>query len=469
MLNYFGGNTQQSPYVLNNVKGAVAAYALRRLRNTATNAIRVRRSYDNAEQDIGFVGKDLDVGRLSSFTAPISYSNFVSNGNFSNGTTGWITSGASVSATSNTLSITGTGTDATPRASQNIGVVVASKKIFVRALMRVTNANCTSININITPDGTGSDINASSQASPVQNQWYILQGVITEGSNWTGNVLLRLRHNYADAATANGKVMEVKEVMAIDLTTLFGAGNEPTAAQCDSLFPFTATSSTTAAQSAYVAKWYDQSGNSNDAVQTTAANQPRIVNAGVVDVDAKGKPTVYFNGSHWLHTNTTSISFGSGKSILSVASTLTSGVIVGDSTVIPSTAPTSYNPLLYIGTDNKLRGGTYNGSGTPVNMFASTQSVNTGALFEASYISSNSSQNIYLNGVGLGSKTSVTGSLAIMSLGTGFTGSWASGNQSWFYLNGYISETIVYNYALIDVDRAKLERNQGRYYNITVS
>jgi hypothetical protein len=37
-----------------------AAYSLRRLSSTATNCIRVRRSSDNAEQDIGFVGSAAD-------------------------------------------------------------------------------------------------------------------------------------------------------------------------------------------------------------------------------------------------------------------------------------------------------------------------------------------------------------------------------------------------------------------------
>jgi hypothetical protein len=50
--------------------------------------------------------------------------------------------------------------------------------------------------------------------------------------------------------------------------------------------------------SCYIPTWYDQGGNGLDAAQTTAANQPRIVNAGVVDVDASGKPTVYFDGNN---------------------------------------------------------------------------------------------------------------------------------------------------------------------------
>lgn len=43
------------------------------------------------------------------------------------------------------------------------------------------------------------------------------------------------------------------------------------------------------ANSAFVATWYDQSGNARNAVQANAALQPRIVNAGVVD-KANGKP-----------------------------------------------------------------------------------------------------------------------------------------------------------------------------------
>lgn len=47
---------------------ATAAYSLRKLRTAYTGAaIRVRRSSDNAEQDIGFVGNDLDTASLLTF------------------------------------------------------------------------------------------------------------------------------------------------------------------------------------------------------------------------------------------------------------------------------------------------------------------------------------------------------------------------------------------------------------------
>jgi len=56
------------PLLLDVYTGAAAAYSLRKLRTTYTGAaIRVRRSSDNTEQDIGFVGVDLDTVSLKNF------------------------------------------------------------------------------------------------------------------------------------------------------------------------------------------------------------------------------------------------------------------------------------------------------------------------------------------------------------------------------------------------------------------
>ncbi len=47
----------------------------------------------------------------------------------------------------------------------------------------------------------------------------------------------------------------------------------------------------------FVTTWYDQSGQGNDATQTVATSQPKIVDAGVLLVDANGKPEVVFDQS----------------------------------------------------------------------------------------------------------------------------------------------------------------------------
>ena len=53
--------------LLDTYTGAAAGYSLRRIKSTATNAIRVRRSSDNEEQDIGFTAGELDTSSLLTF------------------------------------------------------------------------------------------------------------------------------------------------------------------------------------------------------------------------------------------------------------------------------------------------------------------------------------------------------------------------------------------------------------------
>lgn len=65
---YLGTNLVWQKPLLDKFPGAAAAYSLRRIRSAYTgSAIRVRRSSDNAEQDIGFIGQTLDVPSLLSF------------------------------------------------------------------------------------------------------------------------------------------------------------------------------------------------------------------------------------------------------------------------------------------------------------------------------------------------------------------------------------------------------------------
>ena len=47
----------------------------------------------------------------------------------------------------------------------------------------------------------------------------------------------------------------------------------------------------------FVTTWYDQSGNGNNATQTTAANQPQIVSSGAV-INLNSKPSLQFDGSN---------------------------------------------------------------------------------------------------------------------------------------------------------------------------
>jgi hypothetical protein len=71
------------------------------------------------------------------------------------------------------------------------------------------------------------------------------------------------------------------------------------------LIAFTGTG---ALDNGFVTKWYDQSGNANNATQSTALSQPQIVSAGSVILD-NNKPAIDFNGNQGLLTTSALPSF----------------------------------------------------------------------------------------------------------------------------------------------------------------
>jgi hypothetical protein len=150
--------------------------------------------------------------------------NLVQNGDFSNGTTGWTNNNSTLSVASNTLSIIGNGSSNLVRANQP-NIFANNQVYYVRMRARVTNALATEMFI-----GHGNQF-INIILTPIQNQWYEITGVISNPANTE----LRIYHNYDNTTNANGAVMEVQYVLAINLTQTFGAGNEPTKEQMDYL------------------------------------------------------------------------------------------------------------------------------------------------------------------------------------------------------------------------------------------
>lgn len=174
---------------------------------TATNTFEANSYYHNAPTD----------GSMSVKLEGQTLKNEVINGNFADGTTGWSAGGATLSASNNILSNTGTGSSPTPNTAR-VTVInsTVGRKIYVRATVKITNNVCNNVRI-YTYDGTNSVV-ALQVNTPVQNQQYILSGICTQVA--TGTIAVFIKHYYPDSATANGKVMEVKDVICLDLTAL---------------------------------------------------------------------------------------------------------------------------------------------------------------------------------------------------------------------------------------------------------
>lgn len=238
------------------------------------SCIRVRRSSDNVETDIGFVGYNLDTVSLLDHCSYTTYINSLTNPDFStNDTTGWTILNVSGSVSNGILSQTAT--------AQYGGYVqqVSNKqgnKYYAKAYFKADSAN-----VKLSCFGT--------EVAHSGNNQYQLLSVLGSPST-TGTVSTGVRDFRASSWTQ----VDVDYVMVVDLTALFGAGLEPTSlAVCDALFaytnqvsyPSTATTPKTLNLSAYISRWYDQSNNVNHVVQATAANQPRIVNVGILERD----------------------------------------------------------------------------------------------------------------------------------------------------------------------------------------
>lgn len=162
--------------------------------------------------------------------------NLIGNGDFSKGTMEWSGYRGAISVMNNTLTSTGDGSFSYAGAWQAGIPYATGKKIYVRFSGKVTSNDCSRITFWILATGmTGQELTL--QTTPTNGATYNNGAIATLPAGGNGNLTFYCCHHYADAATAKGKVMEVQNVIAVDLTAVFGAGNEPSQAWCDLNIP----------------------------------------------------------------------------------------------------------------------------------------------------------------------------------------------------------------------------------------
>lgn len=161
--------------------------------------------------------------------------NLIANGNFNNGTTGWSASKSVNTVTGNVLRNTadGTAVSAFVKTKNTIGFTVGDI-MYYKTKVRVTNSSCLLIQVNPSSDYGGYG-GVKTVPNPVVNKYYDLSNVYTTLAPSTPNTVLNfpIEHYYANAANASGKVLEVQNVLAINLTKTFGSGSEPSLVEMD--------------------------------------------------------------------------------------------------------------------------------------------------------------------------------------------------------------------------------------------
>lgn len=198
--------------------------------------------------------------------------------------------------------------------------------------------------------------------------------------------------------------------------------------------------------SSFVTTWYDQSGNGRNATQTTAANQPRIVNAGVID---------YYNGKPGV--------FGASaaNNLLTPSMTVASVNLVAKNNYISET----FAGII----SSSARSSLLISQASPTNTISGNASASA-AFIDGTAVTSLGNYNNWPTGVAFSpdahtvtqsSVSSFTSPLYLMTDSGAFLGT-----RGW---RGYAHEFVIFSTTLSTNERKTLERNQGSYYNIAVA
>jgi hypothetical protein len=201
------------------------------------------------------------------------------------------------------------------------------------------------------------------------------------------------------------------------------------------------------ASAGYVSVWYDMSGNSNNATQSTSGSQPQIYNGTAVIIE-NGKPAVQFDGSD--------SSLGASYT-LAVTTTSYSGFIVSKTTNAAAQQILIQGGRTHLSysSSNKLAS-FIGGAGTTSPSAVGTNQI----LAEYIYDQSGTTVSIYVNGTLLASETRTGTSNNLLRIG--------EANDGRFNLDGVLQEVVIWPSNQNSAgNRTGIETDIDTYFSIT--
>jgi len=216
----------------------------------------------------------------------------------------------------------------------------------------------------------------------------------------------------------------------------------------------------TASDNGYVTTWYDQSGASNNLVQATQANQPKIVSSGVL-VERNLKPAVEFDGlaSNFLE-QTTALSLTEADGFVAVETknyppTRVGPLVYNESGLWGySTSPYSNH---YSWSDASIYETFFTTSQVPI----ATPAVTLAQLNLYNVLSKSSEYSVFLNS----NQIFTTATNTVATSGTQRLGASQDSSNNRYYLDGYVSEFIIYPLDQ-SANRTGIEANINIHYSI---
>jgi hypothetical protein len=306
------GSGSVSPYILDLYGNAASAFSLRRLAQTYNgSAIRVRRSSDNTEQDIGFNDSgSLDEASLSSFVGSGNY--FLYTQEFDNAYWSKQRTTATANQTtapdgSNTADLiaetAGTNTHLLQTISNTTllesgsnytlsvylkkGPGAAAPDIMQLILDTTYFTSSLYVNYNI---NTGTVVNSAgvvtASIEPAANGFY--RCILTaQCTTYLAGSLVMPFLAFTNNSSSLGRLPSYTGATNRNVYAWGVQLNESSSAQTY------VSASATQVGSGYVTTWYDQTGNARNATNTISSDQPIIVNYGGIKRSG-ARPTIFF-------------------------------------------------------------------------------------------------------------------------------------------------------------------------------
>jgi hypothetical protein len=303
-----------TPLLLDTYPNAAVAYSLRKLRTAYTgSAIRVRRLNDNAEQNIGFIGNDLDTNSMLDFVGYNlwTYSEEVNNVAYIKG--GLNTTGTPPyidQATAPDGTLTGDKLIESTANGQHVlsrSTVVLLNGVSYNFSVFVKQAERTKIYVGTNISGSSVFCDIDLTNGTILNNGLSNTPIITAEANGWYRVSFNLIGLGSSAGVSVGLLNASNQRLYVGNNTsgAFVWGFQ--ISQSSTVKPYQKTVAFPGA-AGFIGTWYDQSGNGNNAVQNTAnAQQAQIVSNGylILDPNTNKISTLWSGDAYILGTNLT--------------------------------------------------------------------------------------------------------------------------------------------------------------------
>ena len=442
------------PLLLDLYPNAAVGYSLRKLRNAYSgSAIRVRRLVDNTEQDFGFdINGDLDVAGIESF---FGNNLLLQSENFN---TTWLKVGSTVSTGvvlapiggGNADKLEETAVNSAHQVTQASGTITLGGTYFLSIYLKAAERNIVDVVSGIAGSSQVLRVNLTT-GTVVSNGFANSPTITSVGSGWW-----KVEITVVSAFTSIPTGLQVRLTNGAGVFSYLGTAGSGCYVYGAQISGYTGVSvpyfktTTVRAADAFVATWYDQSGNTNNSTQGTAANQAQIVINGFMIRDAITlKPTTTWTTDRYtlatgINPNTRYLSIG----VVNRTANTNNIVHIGVAGSIGGV--NGQESLFWIATTGSVRSDMYSTVTHGIN-------TSTGAFITTSEKNASNLKTAYLNGSAL-----ATTATEAPSTGTNINSfGQAGGNTTTCQYQEYIYWNIEQS-----ANRVAIETEINDYYNV---